>query len=81
MKTYNLKDDREMSFDANTTSAWAVAYGYCEDNNLMSWLFRNAQDNTLEAAFKELPIKVCKHSISCGDWAAVNDGLYANRTA
>lgn len=76
MKTYNLATGIEMDFDSKTASVWAVAYGYCEENNLMSWLFSHAHNNTLEEAYKKLPITIGKHSIACGDWAAVNDGLY-----
>ena len=47
-----------------------MAYGYCEDNHLMSALFSAAQDLRLAEFFKGLPFTYGRHSVACGDWAA-----------
>ena len=70
MKTVlNLATFDKMSFMDDISSEWAVAYAYCENNNLMSWLFNNRWDNTLEKAYKELPMIYGKLTVACGDWA------------
>jgi hypothetical protein len=66
----NLKTGVEQSFDSATTALWAVCYGYCEENNLMSALFASAQGNKFLDFAKTLPVTVGKRSIACGDWAA-----------
>jgi hypothetical protein len=74
MKTFNLANDQEYTFDDATTPEWAVAYGYCSEHNLMSALFASAQDGCLEEFFAKLPTIRGKKSISCGDWAALIGG-------
>lgn len=70
MKTINLLNEQELHFDDDTAAAWAVAYGYCSENNKMSWLFTQCNNNNMENAYKELPIVQGKKTISCGNWAA-----------
>lgn len=71
MKTFNLANKQELLFDDKTTPEWAVAYGYCSDNKLMSQLFASAQNGRLEEFFAKLPVFRGQMSISCGDWAAL----------
>ena len=70
MKATNLITEVSLEFDEHTTPEWACAYGYCEENNLMSALFAACQDNTTEAFYKTLPFTYGKQTVACGDWAA-----------
>ena len=70
----NLKTGVGISFDTETTALWAVCYGYCDENNLMSALFASAQENRFLEFAKTLPVTVGKQSIACGDWAAPQSG-------
>ena len=70
MKTINLLNEQELHFDNNTAAIWAVAYGYCSENNKMSWLFNHCHNKSLTEAYKELPIAQGKKTITCGDWSA-----------
>jgi len=70
MKAFNLHTNQEIHFDASTTPEWAVAYGYCAENNLMSALFKSAQDKKFPEFLKTLPTTRGQVSIACGDWAA-----------
>ena len=71
IKVFNLATGDEMSFDCKTTPMWAVAYAYCEEHNLMSGLFRSAQENTFRQFVKRLPFTRGQNSLACGDWAVV----------
>ena len=66
----NLLTGAQHQFDNATTALWAVCYGYCEENNLMSALCASAQHNNFLEYAKTLPVTVGKRSICCGDWAA-----------
>ena len=71
MKTFNLIDHRELHFDDATAPEWAVAYAYCEDHNMLSWLFSACHSKDMARAYGVLPFTRGKHSIACGDWAAL----------
>ena len=71
MKTFNLTTNQEIHFDASTTPEWAVAYGYCEERNLMSALFKSAQDKKFPEFLETLPITRGQRSIACGEWVAI----------
>tara|TARA_R110000851_G_scaffold328133_1_gene498420 strand:+ start:1126 stop:1350 length:225 start_codon:yes stop_codon:yes gene_type:complete len=70
--TYNLSTGQELHFSVDTTPTWRVAYGYCQDNNLLSWLYGTR--NNLEAITNKLDIKqsISGMTLSCGDWATIN---------
>lgn len=72
MYAFNILTDEEIHFDDATTAEWAVAYGYCEENNLMSILFHHCHDKTLPQFYKKLPMIYGRFSVGCGDWAAKN---------
>lgn len=71
----NLETWEIHHFDEKTTPEWAVAYGYCEQNNLMSALFSAAQDMRLAEFFKTLPLTSFERKTGfgayCGDWACI----------
>ena len=69
MRTFNLSNEQERFFDEHTTAEWACAYGYCEENNLLSALFSAAQDLRLPEFYKTLPFIYGKRSVACGNWA------------
>lgn len=69
MRTFNLSTGAEVYFDEHTTPEWACAYGYCEENNLMSALFSAAQDLRFEEFKATLPFTYGQRSVACGDWA------------
>jgi hypothetical protein len=71
MRAFHLTQNVEHIFDENTAPEWAVAYGYCEENNLMSALFAAAHGMRLLAFYKTLPFTYGQKSIACGDWAAL----------
>lgn len=70
-KVYNLATNEELHFSLGTSPIWMVAYGYCTDHNLMSWLFAH-QDN-LNHIQEKLNIKTSKSglSTSCDNWATL----------
>ena len=70
MNAINLMNNIEYSFDEKTAPIYAVCYAYCEENLRLSWFFNHCHSNTLENAYKELPIITGKNTIACGDWAA-----------
>lgn len=69
MKTINLTTEECFKFDAHTTPEWAVAYGYCSETKMLSWLFNSCVDNNGE--WQKLPFIYGKHSVLLGDWAAI----------
>ena len=73
MKSVNLSTLEELSFDKSTTPLWAVCYGYCQDNNLMSALFAAAQDMKFERFAEKLPVVYGEKTVSVGDWTAITD--------
>lgn len=72
MYTFNIITDEEMHFDDATSAEYAVAYGYCEENNMMSEFFYHCHALTLPEFYKKLPMTYGRMSTACGDWAAKN---------
>ena len=70
MKVFNLASEVEMIFDDKTSAVYGVAYAYCEENNLLSWLFEHCWDLNLDDAYRSLPITQGSRTVACGDWAA-----------
>lgn len=70
-KAINVLTDEEYSFDENTTPEWAVAYAYCAENNLLSWLFGMAQGLKAVEAYKAIGVRVGRRTVGCGDWACL----------
>lgn len=66
---YNLATGEELIFDAATAPEWACAYGYCQEHNLMSWLFSMCHSKDMTRAYTALPFTFGKNSMACGDWA------------
>lgn len=71
MKAINLRTGATVEFDRNTTAAYAVAYGYCEENGLLSALFQACHNNGVAAFLETLPIVYGAASVGCGDWVAL----------
>lgn len=71
MKAMNLRTGAKVEFDRNTTATYAVAYGYCEDNGLLSALFQACHNNGVPAFLDTLPMHYGAVSVGCGDWAAL----------
>lgn len=71
IKAFNLVTDEVLYFndDALYGPEWAVAFGYCDEHNLLSTLFNHLHDDTFPEFFKTLPVTRGKRSIACGDWA------------
>lgn len=72
MKAVNLLTDSECIFDKNTTPEWAVVYGYCEENNLMSELFAAAHAGKFDPS--NYPITRGEKTVACGNWVALKGG-------
>ena len=72
MYAFNILTDEEIHFDGRTSAEYAVAYAYCEENNLMSTLFSHCLSLTLQEFYKTLPMIYGRQSVGCGDWAAKN---------
>ena len=72
MYTFNALTDQEVIFDDRTSPEYAVAYAYCEENNLMSTLLYHCHALTLPEFYKTLPMIYGKQSVGCGDWMAKN---------
>ena len=68
MYTINALTGDDVHFDDNTAAEYAVAYAYCEENNLMSALFSHCRAGTLPAFYKTLPMMYGRRSVACGDW-------------
>lgn len=68
MYAINLATGAEVHFDKATTPEWAVAYGFCEENSKLSWLFHSCREN--DGEWQKLPFVYGKTSVSLGDWAA-----------
>jgi hypothetical protein len=66
----NLMSEREVSFDEDSSSTWAVLYGYCEENNLLSQLFSKRKDGTWEEFYSD-KLRYGSKTINCGDWSAI----------
>lgn len=64
---YNLASPEIVQFDKETLPIYGVAYCYCMANNKISWFFNTDKNQVYNA----LPIVKGKHSISCGDYAAL----------
>lgn len=68
-KVFNLASDSISQFSDDLSSIYCVAYCYCQDNNMMSKLFYNLHNKTLESLYTQLPIVMGKNTVSCGDFA------------
>lgn len=68
MKAINLISGDALEFDDKTVPMYAVVYGYCSENNLMSRLFFNVHNQSLDDFYIELPLYEGKKTIACGDW-------------
>jgi len=71
VRALNLSTGVEMTFDPNTVPDYAVAYGYCEEHNRMSWLFAHVHDNRMDEVYRHLPMLHGEKTVSCGDWCAL----------
>lgn len=72
VKVYDLRTVHPepcQEFDQYTFPDYAVAYAYCEENNLMSWFFKHAQDGTMDEVYVKLPFTRTKTIVACGDFA------------
>ena len=67
----NLVDDRTMVFSSGISALYAVCYGHCEDNNMLSALFSAIQDNRFAEFTEKLPVSIGNVSVACGDWAVM----------
>jgi len=74
MKVHNLITGATLEFDRNTTAAYAVAYGYCEEKGRLSELFTACHNGGVPAFLNTLPMHYGADSVGCGDWAAVIRG-------
>jgi len=70
MKAHNLLTGATLEFDRNTTAAYAVAYGYCEEKGLLPALFAACHNGGVPAFLNTLPMHYGADSVGCGDWAA-----------
>ena len=71
IKAINLSSNQELFFTDDISPIWALAYGYCTENNLMSWLFSNQSD--LNYIKQKLNIKTSKSGLTmnCDNWAII----------
>ena len=72
----NLATGEEMTFDRVTTPEYAVAYGYCQENNLLSWFFASVHDAAEQKRAtplwrEKLEFIYGQRSVACGNWAAL----------
>src|SRR5690625_6299989 len=56
MKAHNLLTGATLEFDRNTTAAYAVAYGYCEEKGLLPALFAACHNGGVPAFLNTLPM-------------------------
>lgn len=69
MRAINLINNKSFHFDKNTTPEWAVAYAYCAEKNMISWLFQETQNNN--DIYQKLPMIYGKKTVACGDWCSM----------
>lgn len=72
----NLATGETKDFDALTAPEYAVAYGYYEERNMLSWFFDSVHDaaanmQPVPTWMEQAPIIYGARSVSCGDWAAL----------
>lgn len=75
IKVFNLLTDECQYFDDDVGPEWAVAYCYCERNNLMSRLLGSLWCEAFPEFFKSLPVTRGKSSLACGDWVTTTEGV------
>lgn len=70
IKVYDLRTETAApvaEFMGGVDPKYAVCYCYAEENKMLSKLFQEQEDDTLEEKFS---LTVGKHSVCCGDFAA-----------
>ena len=71
VKVINLQTLDEFTVQHIDTPKYAVAWAYCAEHGLLSWLLDHALENTLDDACAQLPMIEGLYTWGCGDYGAM----------